>query len=79
MDNQPNYCNINGSPPPPLPHENVAAANSAVGVIAPIAANPPVGFQVGELHYTIKIRIGQNYHPRHISWHVGDGDLHLAD
>ena len=52
VDNQPNYCNINGSPPPPLPHENAAAANSAVGVIAPIAANPPVGFQVGEFLHT---------------------------
>ena len=49
LDTQPNYCNINGSPPPPLPHENAATeANCAVGVIAPITANPPVGFQVGE-------------------------------
>ena len=73
MDNQPNYCNINGSPPPPLPHENAAAAaNSAVGVIAPITANPPVGFQVGELDYTIKVRVGQKYHPRHIFCHMGD-------
>ena len=71
VDNQPNYCNINGSPPPPLPHEN-AAANSAVGVIAPIAANPPVGFQVGELPHD-----QSSYHPRYVSWHVGD--LHLAD